>query len=297
MKIMLDPGHYGTKYNHSPVVNEYYESVMNWKLTGYLKAELTKRGVEVGVTRTDINKDLELYTRGYKAKGYDMFISIHSNACGTESVDYPIVYRGYDKTEENDFALKLAQLIHNTMGTKQDGRTGTRKGNNGEYYGVLRGARAAGLNHYYIVEHSFHTNTASAKWLLDDNNLKKLAEAEAEFICSYFKVNAPVPTPEQVNTHIVQKGESLYVIAKKYNMTLLDLIKANPQITDVNKIYVGQRINVKGEAQQVFHTVKKGDTMYKIAKAYGITLAALIKLNPQLGNPAVISVGQQIRVK
>ena len=72
------------------------------------------------------------------------------------------------------------------MNTKQNGKVGTRKGNSGEYYGVLRGAREAGLTYYYIIEHSFHTNHNATLWLMNDNNLRELAKREADLIASYF---------------------------------------------------------------------------------------------------------------
>lgn len=45
--------------------------------------------------------------------------------------------------------------------------------------------------------------------------------------------------------HIVAKGETLTKIAKKYNTTLDNIKKLNPDIKDVNKIYVGQKVRVK----------------------------------------------------
>ena len=49
--------------------------------------------------------------------------------------------------------------------------------------------------------------------------------------------------------------------------------------------------------QEVFYTVKSNDTLTIIAKANGITLATLLRLNPQIKNPNVIYKGQQIRIK
>ena len=209
-KVHLDPGHYGKKYNKSTTGLNYYESEMTWKLSQYLKAELEQRGVIVTLSRHNINSNPGLYDRGYGAKGCDLFLSLHSNACGTESVDYPIVYRGYDKTQANDFAKKLSDMIHNLMNTKSTGRVGTRKGNNGEYYGVLRGARAAGLTYYYIIEHSFHTNTNATKWLMSDTNLRLLAKEEAKFIVNYFVKNntsAPNVTPAPATTTSVTNSQ------------------------------------------------------------------------------------------
>jgi N-acetylmuramoyl-L-alanine amidase len=190
IKICLDAGHVGSKYNQSPVVKTYYESAMVWKLHLKLKAELETRGFEVITTRADIDTDLGVYKRGAASKGCDVFISLHSNACSTESVDYPVVYRAYDNLNDVDvLALQIAKKIGELMGTNQAGRTATRKNSaGGEYYGVLRGARAVGTPFYMLIEHSFHTNTAATKWLSVDANLDKLVVAEAELLADYFGV-------------------------------------------------------------------------------------------------------------
>ena len=39
-----------------------------------------------------------------------------------------------------------------------------------------------------MMEHSYHTNAYSRAWLMDENNLKKLAAAEAKVIAEYFGV-------------------------------------------------------------------------------------------------------------
>ncbi len=186
-KICIDAGHYG-KYNRSPVEAEYFESDAMWKLHLMQKEILEGYGFEVILTRESQGADRDLYDRGHAAKGCVLFISDHSNACGSESVDYPVVYRGYDNIGNCDeLAKKLANVIAATMGTAQAGRTATRKGSSGgEYYGVLRGARAAGLSDYYILEHSFHTNVKTAKWLLNDANLRELAEAECRVIAEHY---------------------------------------------------------------------------------------------------------------
>lgn len=45
------------------------------------------------------------------------------------------------------------------------------------------------------------------------------------------------------------------------------------------------------------YKVVKGDTLWAIAKKYGTTLEQLLKLNPQIKNPSLIRVGQEVRVK
>lgn len=205
-KICLDAGHYG-KYNRSPAIKSYYESDMNWKLHLLLKTELENLGFEVITTRAAQNKDLGLSARGKKSKGCKLFLSLHSNALDSkvrDDVDYPLVIVMLDG-KGNTLGKKLADCIATTMGTKQAGRIMTKRGSNGEYYGVLRGAASVGTMGM-ILEHSFHTNTSATKWLLDDRNLEKLAKAEADLIAEYFgvkKVTAEVPAdaePEKVET-------------------------------------------------------------------------------------------------
>ena len=192
VKVCLDAGHVGSKYNQSPVVKTYYESAMVWSLHLKLKAALEARGFEVVTTRKTIDTKMDVYDRGTASKGCDVFLSLHSNACGTESVDYPVVYRAHDNLNNADaIALKIAKKIGELMGTTQAWRTATRKNSSGgEYYGVLRGARAVGTPLYLLIEHSFHTNTAAAKWLSQDGNLEKLAEAEAELLAEHYGVTS-----------------------------------------------------------------------------------------------------------
>lgn len=211
IKVHIDPGHQTNHYNQSTTNKNYYESNMTWKLANYLKAELENRGIIVTLSRNSINENPSLYNRGYAAKGCNMFLSLHSNACeSNKAVDYPVVYRGYDKVGADGFALNLARLIQETMGTKQSGRTATRRGSSGgEYYGVMRGAREAGLTYYYIVEHSFHTNAKATEWLLNDNNLRVLARKEADLIASFFNVkNETKPTTQTTTKELYRVRKS-----------------------------------------------------------------------------------------
>ncbi len=199
IKICLDAGHYG-KYNQSPCNKKYYESEAMWRLVEYLKEELLAyNGVHIITTRSSIDQNPALYNRGQRAKGYDLFISEHSNAVGSgvdNNVDYAVVYRSYkNKNNSDGLGLRLAKAVADTMGTKQNPRTSTCKSEKGnwEYYGVLRGADDAGCPLFYIVENSFHTNPKSTEWLLKDDNLRKLAQAQAKAIAEYYNLKV-IPT-------------------------------------------------------------------------------------------------------
>ena len=192
---------------------------MTWKLHNYLKKELEAFGIGVVTTRTNQNTDRALYERGAASKGCNLFISVHSNAVGhgvNENVDYPVAYVLLNGSS-TDIGLKLAKVVEAVMGTAQSGRTATRQGTNGEYYGVLRGANAVGTPGI-ILEHSFHTNTRATKWLSSDSNLQKLAKAEAECVASYYGVTRKeettftkimgnaVATVEQMTAYIKAKN-------------------------------------------------------------------------------------------
>lgn len=110
-----------------------------------------------------------------------------------------------------------------------------------------------------------------------------------------------VPTKVVNATHDVKADETLFSIAKKYNITVADLQKANAdEVKDGVK--VGQKLIIpvkgsgvaaqaktaerqqakKGEPSYMFYTVAAGDTKYGIAKKYGMTVQLLEQLNPEV---------------
>lgn len=200
-RVCIDAGHYA-KYNRCPSIAEYYESECVWKLHLLQKKYLEQLGVEVATTREDQNIDLALQSRGKVSEGYDLFISDHTNAVGggmNENIDYVAVYHLVDDatTRCDDISKEVAELIApviaGVMGTEDGYKILTRKSDNDRnsdgilndnYYGVLHGARLVGTP-ALILEHGFHTHTKTVRWLLNDDNLDKLARAEAECIASY----------------------------------------------------------------------------------------------------------------
>ena len=297
-KVHIDPGHYGATYNKNTVGLNYYESKMTWDLANYLKNELEKSGVKVTLSRNNINANPSLYDRGYGAKNCDLFLSLHSNACGTESVDYPVVYRGIDKSVADDFGIKLATLIQNLIGTKQKGKTATRSGSNGEYYGVLRGARAAGLTYYYIVEHSFHTNYNATKWLSDDSNIRRLAQEEAKLIVNYFVKKAPINTNTLTTTPEVKKYYRVrksWEDAKSQTGAYAILENAKAQCKEGYAVYDWNGKEVYSKKTE-YYTVKKGDTLSKISAKLGINWQDIAKLN-NIKAPYIIYPNQKLKIK
>lgn len=103
--------------------------------------------------------------------------------------------------------------------------------------------------------------------------------------------------------HIVKKGDTLYALAKKYGITLEELIAMNSQLANPNELDVGMKIKVpstpvpsSGHEIVHKHVVKEGDTLWKLSKAWGIPLQTLIDANPQLKNPNVLVIGQVVNI-
>ena len=215
IKIMLDPGHAGNYFNASPVVPGYYESAMTWKLAQKLKTALEAYGFEVGLTRQTINEDPELTERGRRARGYDLFISLHSNAASSEKPDAPWMIHflpdGKTSIDETSSVVAhvLGDVVSNVMGVSAPvyytkGVDFDRDGNgylDDEYYGVLFGAKSVKVPGV-IVEHSFHTNKAAAEWLMRDKNLMKLAEAEAEALAEFYGMKGEKQQMEELKKQV-----------------------------------------------------------------------------------------------
>ena len=111
--------------------------------------------------------------------------------------------------------------------------------------------------------------------------------------------------------HVVEKGDNIYRIAEKYHVFEEDLLKWNKinalQLTLGRKIYLTAESAEKalGESPVVpkddpvvpvtkYHTVQKGETVYRITQMYGITSEQLTKWNNLTGNQ--INIGQKLRV-
>ncbi len=233
-RIMLDAGHYG-KYNRSPVLPTYYESEMTWALHLKLKAELEKYGFEVLTTRQKQDVDLPTYDRGYTAKGCDLFISLHSNACDTETVNRVDVYRAFDnRNNAEELGGQLATAIAKLMGVS-GGYVKTRESKEypgREYYGVLRGARKAKVPLYYIIEHSFHTNRKAAEWLSNEDNLQKLAVLEAGILAAHYGILTPTVAGDLNGNGQLDARDLL--LLRRYLFGLTDLTNEQKQAADVN---------------------------------------------------------------
>jgi LysM repeat protein len=110
--------------------------------------------------------------------------------------------------------------------------------------------------------------------------------------------------------HTVVEGESVYVIAKKYGVTESDIYELNPKskgtllqlktillIPNKRKTAEDKKKKTvpKNSDTPEFHTAESGESLYKIAVKYGISLEKIIEMNPNL-NPESIQIGDKITI-
>lgn len=95
-------------------------------------------------------------------------------------------------------------------------------------------------------------------------------------------------------TYTIQKGDSLYSIARKYSTTI-DKIKDLNNLT-TNLLSIGQVLLIPTNANlETTYTVQKGDSLYSIAKKYNTTVDKLKQLNNLTSN--LLSIGQILIVR
>ncbi|HPC04596.1 MAG TPA: LysM peptidoglycan-binding domain-containing protein [Syntrophales bacterium] len=106
------------------------------------------------------------------------------------------------------------------------------------------------------------------------------------------------PPPE---THIVRKGDSLTDIARRYDLTVAELLRIN-RLRDRNRIFVGQEIRIVEKekpappaAVPAVYVVRRGDTLEGIAGRFGVTVRELQKTN-DLSSKNRIQAGWKLKI-
>ena len=107
-------------------------------------------------------------------------------------------------------------------------------------------------------------------------------------------VQAASPT-----TYIVQRGDTLSLIARRYNTTVQAIAELNG-IANPNLIHVGQRLIIPSESDSPppptqIHIVQPDETLTRIASRYGTTILAIVAAN-DLADPSLILVGQRLAI-
>ncbi len=111
--------------------------------------------------------------------------------------------------------------------------------------------------------------------------------------------------------HTVEAGETIYSLAKLYEVTEGDILDSNPNTkksglksNDNIKIPInseakgGEKVEIDKKKRKNFHihTVSQGQTLYSIAQQYSISVSVIVADNPDI-DPSSLSLGQDIFIR
>ena len=171
-----------------------------------------------------------------------------------------------------------------------------------------------------------YTMTLKAKWtknttpIIPGNGTNNIVEQyKTDDSSSGEQTDREVPSPVVKNTtsyltYTVQAGDTLWKIARKYNCSITGIMVANSdRIKNPNRIHAGWQLKIPQSGAPItggtpdavlpenkksgIYIVRQGDTLWKIARKYGCSVAEIISLNRELiRNPALIYSGWELKV-
>ena len=127
------------------------------------------------------------------------------------------------------------------------------------------------------------------------NELKSLNNLTSDILSIGQQLVVSEGNAATLDTYTVKAGDTLYSIANKYGLTVSELKSLNNLTSDI--LSIGQVLNVSNSNTSTtptnpsnIYTVKSGDSLYSIARKYGITVDALKSANGKTSN--LLSIGE-----
>ncbi len=123
-------------------------------------------------------------------------------------------------------------------------------------------------------------------------------------------VISTISTPSSAGTHRVVKGDTLFSLAKRYRVSVQELMSWN-QLNSPSALKIGQVLRIhsssgngrnsvsikkKPSKSSIYHTVRRGDTLYSIARHYRQSVSNLAKWNG-VRKSTRLKTGQKLRVR
>lgn len=292
LNIVIDPSHGGIDLGQ--VNNGKYEKDIILDLSKYMENRLKDLGIDAFITRDDdvtlsYDDRINKIKRNYSDNSDTLIISnslLANNGKGALII--PSVNEVNDNLEQNiKTQLEYEGLSPVNIKTKP-----LPSNNNKDANLIQRNFDNAKV---IVIEYGNIDDDESYEEL--NKNIYNYAEGVIRAIAINYGLAYQEPSNIKNNTHIVTKGESLYSIAKKYNTTIGALKSLNNLKNNI--LSVGQilklpnYINLTKPASNItIYTVKRGDTLYSIAKQYDVSIDDLLEYN-QLFN-TILTIGQQL---
>ena len=157
---------------------------------------------------------------------------------------------------------------------------------------IIPGKDLDAIGEEYVVKKGDTLYSIARKYNTSVDNIKSINNITTDSLAIGQIIKLPSTSDVASDTYIVKKGDSLYSIARTYN-TSVDKLKEINNLTS-NALAIGQVLKLPSSnaSENVVYTVKKGDSLYSIAREYGTTVDAIKKLNNITSN--TLSIGQKL---
>lgn len=153
----------------------------------------------------------------------------------------------------------------------------------------------------YVVKRGDTLYSIASRYGVTVNELMSLNNLNSSVLSVGQQLRIPISgdtSNEDYVVYTVKVGDNLYSIAKRYNVSV-DEIKELNDLTS-NLLSIGQKIRIPISSDEDIdnmydtYVVKSGDTLYKIANAYGMTVSQLMEINNL--ESTSLSIGQVLKV-
>lgn len=290
--VVIDAGHGGSDGGASG--NGIIEKDLTLLISKYMYDRLRELGIPVKMTRTT-DETLDSTTRSKRildafGNGKNVIvISNHINAGGGDGAEVIYALRN-----NSTFSGRiLEELEKEGQNIRKNYQQRLPSNPVKDYYFIHRNTPDTEA---VIVEYGFLDSKGDDVQQLK-NNYQNYAEAVVRAIAGYKGIKYTAPNTSESNFYTVQKGDSLWSVATKYGITVQELKDLNNLSSNILK--VGQNLKVKLEEEKpledyLVYTVKKGDSLYKIANEYNTTVNTLMNLNNLSGSN--LTINQQLLI-